>query len=186
MLFPNTAGGERDLFRHMLKELVGGKRLMGVEIGCLNGDSASVILEANPDIHLISIDPFIPDSMEPSLIGSFDKAVERNKKAEEEHRYIIMRSYSKDVVAYFSNKTLDFLFVDGDHRYEGVLEDYNNYTPLIKKGGLLFMHDCRMGREGGANFHPGPSRVLQEKVVGNPNWLIIAESFSLVCARKEV
>ena len=36
---------------------------------------------------------------------------------------------------------LDFLLIDGDHSYEGVSADFNNYAPLVKTGGLIAFHD---------------------------------------------
>ena len=36
---------------------------------------------------------------------------------------------------------LDFLFIDGDHRYEGVRQDFEMYSPLVRSGGLLAFHD---------------------------------------------
>lgn len=35
----------------------------------------------------------------------------------------------------------DFIFIDADHRYEGVKKDYENYLPLLKKGGVMAFHD---------------------------------------------
>ncbi len=36
---------------------------------------------------------------------------------------------------------LDFLFIDGDHTYEGVKRDFNLYSPLVRPGGLIALHD---------------------------------------------
>lgn len=36
---------------------------------------------------------------------------------------------------------IDFLFIDGDHTYEGVKQDFQMYSPLVKKGGLIAFHD---------------------------------------------
>lgn len=36
---------------------------------------------------------------------------------------------------------VDFLFIDGDHTYEGVKQDFNDYAPLVAKGGLIGFHD---------------------------------------------
>lgn len=36
---------------------------------------------------------------------------------------------------------LDFLFIDGDHTYEGVKRDFEMYSPLVKKSGLIAFHD---------------------------------------------
>lgn len=35
----------------------------------------------------------------------------------------------------------DFLFIDGDHSYEGVKADYERYAPLVRAGGLIAFHD---------------------------------------------
>lgn len=36
---------------------------------------------------------------------------------------------------------IDFLFIDGDHTYEGVKKDFEMYSPFVKKGGLIAFHD---------------------------------------------
>lgn len=36
---------------------------------------------------------------------------------------------------------LDYLFIDGDHKYEGVKRDFELYAPLVRKGGLIALHD---------------------------------------------
>lgn len=35
----------------------------------------------------------------------------------------------------------DFVFIDGDHSYDGVREDWLNYGPMIRPGGLVAFHD---------------------------------------------
>lgn len=36
---------------------------------------------------------------------------------------------------------LDFVLLDGDHSYEGIQQDYQNYRPLVKRGGMIAFHD---------------------------------------------
>lgn len=36
---------------------------------------------------------------------------------------------------------LDFLFIDGDHSYSGVKKDWEDYSPFVKKGGIVVLHD---------------------------------------------
>ena len=36
---------------------------------------------------------------------------------------------------------LDFLFIDGDHSYEGVKKDFEMYGKLVGKGGTIAFHD---------------------------------------------
>jgi hypothetical protein len=187
--FVGLADSEVELFRRVLKGVTG----VGVEIGCCDGYSSSIILDAS-ELELTSIDPFIPDSMEASLIGSPTKYA--TNVAPYGKRAHLIGDYSFNVANMGVRATLgympklkediDFLFIDGSHIYEHVLQDFADWTPLLKTGGLLAMHDCRMGRAGGANFHPGPSRVAQENIFSKPDeWEISGEAFSLIIARKK-
>jgi len=47
----------------------------------------------------------------------------------------------KKVKKILNGEKLDFLFIDGDHRYPGVKSDYKNYKKLVKKGGWIAFHD---------------------------------------------
>lgn len=40
-----------------------------------------------------------------------------------------------------TNKSVDFLFIDGDHRYEGVKEDFEIYSSYVNQGGIIAFHD---------------------------------------------
>ena len=40
-----------------------------------------------------------------------------------------------------SGNKLDLLFIDGDHTYNGVKEDYNMYSKLVRDGGIIAFHD---------------------------------------------
>jgi len=40
---------------------------------------------------------------------------------------------------------LDFLFIDGDHTYEGVKTDFEMYSKLVSKGGIIALHDIAPG-----------------------------------------
>ena len=187
---------EEALFREVLKGMKG----LGVEIGCLDGYSSAVILDAS-ELHLTSIDPFIPDSMEKTLIGSKEKYLAN--VAPYGNRAELIEDYSHKVTGYFGydifeydaitrlpsvqkpTVELDFLFIDGDHTYAAVWQDYHDYAPRLKPGGILAIHDARMNRPGGANYHPGPSRVADEFIFGSADrWEIIGEAHSLVIAKQ--
>ena len=45
------------------------------------------------------------------------------------------------VKAYFGEQPVDFIFIDGDHTYEGVRKDFEMYKPLIRNGGYIAFHD---------------------------------------------
>jgi predicted O-methyltransferase YrrM len=35
----------------------------------------------------------------------------------------------------------DFLFIDGDHTYDSVRRDWDNYSPMVREGGIIALHD---------------------------------------------
>jgi len=39
------------------------------------------------------------------------------------------------------NDKVDFLFIDGDHTYEGVKRDFEMYSKLVRPGGIIAFHD---------------------------------------------
>ena len=39
------------------------------------------------------------------------------------------------------DREVDFVFIDGDHTYEGVKQDFEMYSPLVKDGGIVAFHD---------------------------------------------
>ncbi len=41
----------------------------------------------------------------------------------------------------YSGGKLDFLFIDGDHSYNGIHSDYMLYRDLVRKGGIIAFHD---------------------------------------------
>lgn len=64
----------------------------------------------------------------------------------------------------FKGEPIDFLFIDGDHSYEGVKKDFNMYKELVKEKGLIAFHDIQ----------PGP----KEDVGGVPQlWEEIKQNF---------
>lgn len=47
----------------------------------------------------------------------------------------------EEVERILGGERLDFLFIDGDHSYEGVKRDFEMYSPLVRKGGIIAFHD---------------------------------------------
>lgn len=50
------------------------------------------------------------------------------------------------VASLLGGRKLDFLFIDGDHRYEGVRSDFETYKSLMRPGGLIAFHDIAQPR----------------------------------------
>lgn len=39
------------------------------------------------------------------------------------------------------DSVVDVLFIDGDHTFEGALQDYRDYEPFVRSGGIIAFHD---------------------------------------------
>lgn len=70
------------------------------------------------------------------------------------------KDFSYNVVSKFEDNSIDFIYIDADHRYESVKQDLELYLPKLKKGGVI----------GGHDYHeswPGVCSAVDE-VVGIP------------------
>lgn len=60
-------------------------------------------------------------------------------------RFIRGNSHDEFILQQLKNalgdQKIDFLFIDGDHTYEGVKKDFEMYSPFLKKGSLVGFHD---------------------------------------------
>ena len=73
--------------------------------------------------------------------------------------YIVpIRGFSTDVVEDVASHTrsLDLLFIDGDHSYEGVKADWSAYKRFLKPGAIVVFHDW--------GWAEGVQRVIREDV----------------------
>ena len=158
-----------------------------LEIGVLNGERCSHFLNIHPNVKHIGIDPIIPDSMESSLIGN--EAIIFNNTKFAGDRFTFIKDYCENPKVYNSidDKSVDFLFIDGDHNYHAVERDFNLYFNKVKNNGYIGIHDSRMYRNG-ANFHPGPSKFVDKLLLDNfnNNIKLVAEAFSLTVFEKIV
>jgi len=51
---------------------------------------------------------------------------------------------------------VDLLFIDGSHEYADVANDYAMYSTVVKKGGIICLHDT------GPNGWEGPNKLLDK------------------------
>lgn len=45
------------------------------------------------------------------------------------------------VLKILAGERLDYLFIDGDHTYSGIRRDFHMYSPLVRSGGIVALHD---------------------------------------------
>lgn len=80
----------------------------------------------------------------------------------------------KQLLEILGQTKIDLLFIDGDHTYEGVKADFQNYSPMVSKGGMVVFHDiCKHSSE--VNCHVDvfwkeiSSQYEHKEFIENPN-----------------
>ncbi len=130
-----------------------------VEIGSFRGKSAALMALGAPGARLTCIDPH-----EPTHFGSFSdddhaafmRTIESNGVSD---RVTHVRERSHDARAGWPSETpIDFLWIDGDHSYEGAKRDFEDWSTLVRPGGIVAAHDAFRER------FPGVLRAWREIV----------------------
>jgi len=131
-------------FDKYLAEYKGKDGLKFLEIGCFEGMGSRWLLEnvLTGGSGLTVIDTF-EGSVEHIAAGIEIGGIERFKEniAEYKDKVIIKQGYSQDILKKLSPISYDFIYVDGDHRAAGALQDIILSWPLLKKDGIMIMDD---------------------------------------------
>jgi predicted O-methyltransferase YrrM len=110
-----------------------------VEIGCYAGGSACLVLQ-RPNTQVISID--LGEPIPESIVHS---NVKNLNKFNNPYYYLRGNSQTYEMVDRLKELTneIDILFIDGDHSYQGVVNDFMLYEGLVKSGGYIVFDDYR-------------------------------------------
>lgn len=140
----------------ILKRIPEDAHFLGVEVGVWRGDTGKRLLAAREHITHVMIDPWkqpaknsryykSSDNTALSDQSTFDDCYEYTKSETAQYgpRAIIIRKKSKFAVKQFENKTLDYVFIDGEHTYQAVKEDIELWLPKVKRGGFIGGHDYK-------------------------------------------
>lgn len=161
----------------LLTDRIQSKQPIVCEIGVWKGKSSYIFATAIKDKGgiLYSIDPFNGDGdlaskdsyqeqirlMPVSLLQNFQDTM---RKYDLLGNIKILPYLSSKARESFEKNRIDLLFVDGNHDYELVKQDYLLWFDMVISGGVLVLHDV------GAVHVDGPKRVMKEFVENNPQW----------------
>jgi len=117
-----------------------------VEIGCYTGESTSIWCQNFKKV--FAIDPWLSgkgydandvasQTMSDDVESSFDT------KLRPYSNFTKMKMFSYDAISNFEERSLDFVYIDGEHTYKGVKLDISLYLPKIKNGGFIGGHDYK-------------------------------------------
>lgn len=76
---------------------------------------------------------------------------------------------------HLQGREIDFLFIDGDHRYQGVKADHDLYAPLVRSGGKIAFHDMIPQNDTRSGVHVLWEELIRQyaewyEYVGDDNW----------------
>ena len=111
---------------------------VGIEIGVYAGETSHAILKDTTAQHLYLIDPWIKGSEEKCNRHYLQVCKLMNEEFSE--RTTIIRKKSEDATEDVPND-LGFVFIDGDHHYDYVMNDLTLWVPKVRSGGLIVGHD---------------------------------------------
>jgi len=122
---------------------------VGVEVGVQAGVFSNCILENCKDLKLYLIDcwetqdfniyPDIANVDLRSHAQALIHTISLNWKFFD--RLKIIKDFSKNAVTYFKDESLDFIYLDANHKSEAFIEDLSLWYPKLKIGGLFAGHD---------------------------------------------
>ncbi len=116
-----------------------------MEIGTARGGTLFFLTRlATPDATIISVD--LPAGRFGGGYSSARRRVYRRLSRGAQRLYLFREdSHSPDILAHvkgvLAGRALDYLFIDGDHSYDGVKRDFEMYSPLVRSGGIVAFHD---------------------------------------------
>ena len=136
-------GGSYVVMAKLIKE----KNLkVGAEIGLGYGGNAENMFKNTNLEHLYGVDPFAHDDNTNSVMNvsqeDFDDIYRlvKQKLSPFADRFKLVRETSVRAANEVPDN-LDFVYIDGEHSYEGVFNDLCTWTKKVKMGGIIAGHD---------------------------------------------
>lgn len=121
------------------------------EIGVFEGEFSAFILNALEPSRLYMMDLFQGHCGSGNQDGNFFKMLDLNKSFQDlnqkyagDERVVIQRGNSRDLLSDLDDNTLDMVYIDGDHGYEGCKSDLELAYKKCKPGGWICGHDYEM------------------------------------------
>ncbi len=122
-----------------------------VEVGSFEGSYAQLIHSSFPYASITLVDMWETNgndfyySVRPGMVeNAFQIA---SKRFESYSNVRLLKGKSLEASSFFENESINFIYIDADHSYEGCLQDLNAWYPKVKAGGVIAGHDwdCEPG-----------------------------------------
>jgi hypothetical protein len=168
--------------RQVLRELATDRRHLA-EIGVFHGVNARNFREVmHPEGTLLAVDPYFRTFF--GLRGyGWARRIARHETGKCQrgtvHWIEMLGCDAANTPEARAILPLDFIFIDGDHTYEGLKGDWEAWSPHIAQGGIAALHDSR-GRNGA-----GSEVYTNEVILHDDRFEVVASLDFLMCFRRK-
>lgn len=118
-----------------------------VELGTQHGTSffcfCQSMTENRVDGLCYAVDTWAGDEHTGEYDNSIFETVQKHARSHYASIAYLMRMLFNDALAHFSDESVDLVHIDGLHTYEAVSEDFHNWYPKVKPGGVILFHDIQ-------------------------------------------
>jgi hypothetical protein len=116
----------------------------GAEIGVYRGDFSQILLDAGCTV--LGVDPYVTSAAYPyalvdATVTDLDALCADVQARFASREWRLVRMASVDAAMTVPDGSLDFVYIDGDHRCSAVVADIRAWAPKVKVGGLIAGHD---------------------------------------------
>lgn len=142
----------RDAIKFVAERFAQQEIIKGAEIGVYQGVNANDMLKNIPKLWLFLVDDF-------SVQGGSREAIYKNIEPFCDRAFFLEMTSAKASGLWF-DRIFDFVYIDGDHRYESFKQDLEVWSKKIKPGGVLCGHDWEQ-REDNMGVQRGIKKFIQ-------------------------
>lgn len=154
-----------------------------VEIGSFKGKSTIWLAKgalAGAGAKVVAIDPHTGSAEHrrgEQPVWTYDEFLANLRRAGVEEAVMPVVATSAEAAERF-DQPVELLFIDGDHRYEIVRQDFDLWFPRLLEGGYLLMHDTIRWE--------GPRRVARESIYRSRSFRDVGFVHSITFGQKVV
>ncbi len=164
--------------RAALGRFAAGKRTL-VEVGVWHGVTTSLLKKAmDPSGVLYAIDPYPTGRLGISL---HQVIAHREVSSASGGRVEWLRTTGKRAAA--GQIRPDFVFIDGDHSYDGLGDDWRGWSPHVVAGGIMALHDSR-STEAHPTSGAGSVRFTEAEILDDPRFEVVDVVDTLTVLRR--
>jgi len=122
----------------------------GAEIGVFAGYYSEILCKTIPNLELIAVDPWeiYQGYRDRKFVSSMEIAEAKAREVLAPYNVKILKKFSDQAADDVADGSLDFVYIDGNHRYEFVKDDIRAWTPKVREGGIVSGDDFYITGQG--------------------------------------